>query len=165
MGKSAAEKMREYRQRLKDNAEKYEAYLTKAKQRKKRNYVPVNQLSSTEKKRRREKNRNDVRAHRIKKRIERVEIPQPCTSLSKSGYETPESADRLIVNMSFPNRRNEPRKRVQRALSKKNREYKELKLMFENIRKKYRTNLRRLQRIKKKQRNETQQGQIQNEKQ
>ena len=50
MERSAAEKMREYRQRLKDNAEKYEAYLTKAKQRKKRNYVLVNQLSSTEKK-------------------------------------------------------------------------------------------------------------------
>ena len=153
MGKSAAEKMRDYRKRLKEDPERYSEYLAKAKKRKKNNYVPVNQLNKREKQRRREKNKSDVRAHRIRKMLERVEIEQANTSLSESGYETRDS--RLVVNMQFPRRRNGPRKRMQRALSKKNRENKELQLEVENLRKKYRKTLKRLQRVKRKDKHHT----------
>jgi len=67
MGKSAAEKMREYRKRLKEDPEipfrVFFEYLAMAKKRKKNNYVSVNQLNAREKQRRREKNTKVMSAH------------------------------------------------------------------------------------------------------
>lgn len=154
MVKSAAEKMREYRKRLKEDPNKYEDYLAKAKRRKKENYVPVNQLSNTEKKRRREKVREYVYRHRLKKKMEDAEV-QRNTNMSESGYDTQESSGPMIINLPFPNRQNGPRKRVSRALSKKHKELKELKSKFQHLEKKYKSSLRNLQRLKKKQREHT----------
>ena len=74
MVKTAAEKMREYRKRLKDDPEKYHEYLTKAKKRKLHNYKPVCQLTRKEKEKRREKTRSYVKRHRDKKRLRRKKI-------------------------------------------------------------------------------------------
>lgn len=56
-----------------------------------------------------------------------------------SGYETktPESLGQLVVNLRFLNRRNGPRELVSHALARKHKEYKDLKLKFEDIQKRY----------------------------
>ena len=152
MATSAAERMREYRKRLKQDPEKYQDYLTKAKQRKRRNYTPVTQLTKTEKQKRREKTRQYVEIHRKKKKLETVANVQNESVVSEtSGYETntPDSQRPLIVNLPFPNRRNGPRKRVSRALATKHREYNDLKLKFDVLQKRYKRNMRSLQRYKK----------------
>lgn len=125
MATSAAEKMGEYRKRLKQDPEKYQDYLTKAKQRKRQNYTPVSQLTRTEKQRRREKTRQYVEIHRKKKKLETKESVQNESVVSETGcYETstPKSLGPLIVDPSFFNRRNGPKKRVSLALARKRRE-------------------------------------------
>ena len=155
MVKTAAEKMREYRKRLKDDPEKYHEYLTKAKERKLHNYKPVCQLTRKEKEKRREKTRSYVKRHRDKKKIQEEENRQrdvtPVTT-ETSGYETNsnENLGPLVVNLPFPNRKNGPRRRVSRALSKKHREFKDLKLKYGDLQKKYKRHMRSLQRYKKK---------------
>lgn len=154
--------MREYRKRLKEDKEKYEDYLTKAKRRKKDNYVPVNQLTNTEKKKRREKMKEYTRRHRLKKRIADANVERNA-NVSESGYDTQGSSEPLIVNLPFPNRRNGPRKRISRALSKKHNEYKKLKSKFEQLERKYKSNLRNLQRTKKNVREQRKSQQIDDE--
>ena len=62
--------MREYRKRLKDDPDKYQDYLNKAKQRKRQNYTPVDRLNRTEKAKRRQKIRGYVKCHRYKKKAQ-----------------------------------------------------------------------------------------------
>ena len=153
MGKSAAEKMREYRKRLKNDPEKYQEYLNKAKQRKLQNYTPVDRLSRKEKDKRREQTRDYVKRHRNKKKAQAdANIQGPPAASDTSGYETNavEDTGPMVVNLPFPNRKNGPRKRVSRALSKKHRECKDLKEKLSKLRKKYKRRMRSLQRLKKK---------------
>ena len=111
MVKSQAEIQREYRQRLKADPEAYTEYLAKARERKKKNFIPVARLSRSEKKRRIERNVNYSRRHRLKQQINRRNTAEDVTS----GYETASSTGtsnegRLIVK--FPNRQNGPKMRI-----------------------------------------------------
>lgn len=68
MAKSRAEIQRQYRERLKQDKEAYELYLLKARQRKKKNYIPVDKLGRKERSHRRLKNKEYLHRHRPKKK-------------------------------------------------------------------------------------------------
>ena len=148
MVKSRAEIQREYRQRLKADPEAYTEYLAKARERKKKNFIPVARLSRSEKKRRIERNVNYSRRHRLKQQINRRNTAEDVTS----GYETASSTGtsnegRLIVK--FPNRQNGPKMRISNQLKQKSSDLKQLQIQYDNLNSKYRNAMRSLQRIKK----------------
>ena len=68
MVKSRAEIQREYRRRLRADPVQYELYLLKARQRKRKNYVPVARLNRAEKAERRKNNAIYLHHRRQKKR-------------------------------------------------------------------------------------------------
>ena len=156
MVKSKADIMREYRQRLKEDPVKYELYLSQARQRKRKNYVPAASLSRKDRRKRNETNNKYLKKHRKAKKqhiLEELARDNIAENLMEtSGYETNQSADNtpLVVDMHFPNRRNGPRKRISRSLAKKSKELKKLKTDYEGLQTKYKRAMRSLQRLKKK---------------
>ena len=136
MVKSRAETQREYRQRLKADPEVYTEYLAKARERKKKNFIPVARLSRSEKKRRRERNVNYSRRHRLKQQINRRNTAEDVSS----GYETASSTGtsnegRLIVK--FPNRQNGPKMRISNQLKQKSSDFKQLQIQYDKLNSKY----------------------------
>ena len=80
-------------------------------------------------------------------------ITKNVENMDTSGYDSPgahmdNSQIRLVVQMPF--RASGPRKRISRVLWKKNRVLSNIKTDFQELQRKYKTTLRRLQRLKKK---------------
>lgn len=156
MAKSRAEIQKAYRERVK--AKNKEAYLKKERERRRKNYVPSCQLSRRDRIRRNTKNNEILKRHRqrVRERVRAEEaarnIDQNQEIMDTSGYESLGTQNDLpgglIVRMPF--RRNGPRKRIGRALSKKSRELTKLKTDYVTLQRKYKTTLRRLQRMKQK---------------
>lgn len=159
MALTRAEIQRNYRQRKKEK--EGEKYLEKERQRQRRNYIPVALLSSSAQKKRNRKINERVRKHRKNKK-ERQEIPlqedDAVENLPESsGYESMSASvsnERELLQVRLPilsARRNGPKKRLSKALSKAHREIKKLKSENDNLQRKVKTIQRRVQRMKNKQ--------------
>ena len=154
MAKTRSEIQKAYRKRKK--ATNNEEYLRKERERRRRNYVPSAALSKRERLRRNSKNNETLRHHRQRKREYEDAAQnnnQNVENMDTSGYDSPgahmdNSQTRLVVQMPF--RASGPRKRISRVLWKKNRVLSNIKTDFQELQRKYKTTLRRLQRLKKK---------------
>ena len=134
VAKSRAEIQKAYRERLK--AKDNEAYLKKERERRKRNYVPTEFLSRRDKIRRNAAINLALKRHRKRKLQEKREAealqqPQP---------------EPMMIKMPFNQRGKGPRKRISRALGKKTLEVAKLQEQLKEVKKKYRTALRKIQR-------------------
>ncbi|ESO91800.1 hypothetical protein LOTGIDRAFT_163160 [Lottia gigantea] len=109
MAKSRAEIQKAYRQRKKEKDN--DAYLRKERERRRKSYVLSGELTSRERNRRNEKNRQNLSRHREENEVRN-------NSLDSSGYDSGTASKSqnspLIVNMPFilPNRRNGARRRT-----------------------------------------------------
>lgn len=160
MAKSRAQIQREYRQRLKERDN--EGYLAKERERRRRSYIPSENLSRKERTARNAYNRNYLRVYRAKKKeaIHRIqqENLQNIEVASTSGYESalspvdPSNSDidnRMIVQLRFQKKANGPKMRISKELSMVKLEMKDLQEKYDNLKRKYRTNSRSLQRMKR----------------
>ena len=126
------------------------------KERRRRNYVPSAALSKRERLRRNSKNNETLRHHRQRKREYKDAAQnnnQNVENMDTSGYDSPgahmdNSQTRLVIQIPF--RASGPRKRISRVLWKKNWVLSKIKTDFQELQRKYKTTLRRLQRLKKK---------------
>lgn len=151
MVKSRAEIQKAYRQRLKEKNNN--EYLSKERERRRRTYVE-NQLLSEEKRvERNKKNREYLRLYRQRKRelVQQNNRNQEDV-VESSGYESAhvEPQNRLNVRLNFHNRANGPKMRVAKELRKTKQELKALKETHENLKRKYRSTMRSIQRKNKK---------------
>lgn len=145
MALTRAEIQKNYRERQK---KKNGQFLKKERARQKRNYVPVNCLTDSERKKCNMKTKQRVHKHRLKKRDNAALRPEQI--VSESGYETVGSSGLGPLIVKLPNaRRNGPRKRLSKALRNANTSLKELKLENEILKRKVKTTQRKMQRIKK----------------
>lgn len=133
MGKSRADIQKAYRQRLKEKNN--EQYLAKERDRRRRNYIPNEQLSTKKRQERNQKNRDYLKQYRRKKKEAAALIhqePEPNTS----GYESTASRgqNRMVVRLNYPNRSNGPRMRISKELDKARKELKQMKeRLFKSI--------------------------------
>ena len=154
MVKSRAEISRDYRKRLKEKDN--DQYLRKERERRKKSYIPSGLLSRKDRAERNKKNNVTLRRHRLRKKQalqelrENVAAPNDDDAASTSGYESISSASHMVVAMPFPNRRNGPKKRINRSLSKAYRKITELKKSRDKLMKKLRSAKKRNQRLTKK---------------
>lgn len=133
VAKSRAEIQRAYRQRLKEKNN--EEYLKKERERRKKTYIPSAQLSRRERLRRNIENNIHLRRHRQRKADAKKAADQ---------NQTP-----LIVALPFNNKAKGSRKRVSRALARQNKKMKKIESTLSELRKKYKSALRKIQRAKK----------------
>ncbi|XP_046548265.1 uncharacterized protein LOC124258241 [Haliotis rubra] len=148
MGKTRAEIQKAYRERLK--AKNNEAYLAKERKRRSDSYVPSAQLSRKDRLRRNLRNKETLKRHRQRKRAiaQADDDRAPAHDIDTSGYDSlPDGSQApLLVQMRFPNRRNGPRKRISHALAAKTSQVSKLKDDLQNLKRKYKTVLLKLQR-------------------
>ena len=105
VAKSNAQKQREYRERKKSNDDKF---LEKERRRQKKYYTPVDKLSKTEHKKRKEAVRARVKKSReeerkLLKRVQELLQPSPSSSIDSSIC-TDNSG--FVVKISFPSKGN-----------------------------------------------------------
>ena len=147
---SRAEIQKRYREKKK--ATEGEAYLAREQARQKRNYVPVEMLMRSARKKRNDKIKERVRKYRQNRKMSasRNEDTEGNDTVEEtSGYETQDSnVSHLIVKL--PNaRRNGPKKRLSKALSKTCRSVTKLTSENERLRTKLKSAQRKLQRSAK----------------
>ena len=131
VAKSRSEIQKAYRERLK--AKDKEGYLRKERERRKKNYVPTGSLSRRERMRRNAAINVALRRHRKRKLQEKTDAEA-------------EEKPKLVIKMPFNQRRNGPNKRIGRALRKKELDVEKLQVELEEVKKKYKTALKRIQR-------------------
>lgn len=154
MVKSRAQIQKEYRQRLKekDNA----GYLEKERRRRRQSYLPNSQLPPKERKQRNDYNKDYLRHYRAKQKaaLQLIQANNQPPESSTSGYESSTSlsvpADtRLVVQMRFQQKANGPKMRISKELNKIKEEMKTLQSKHDDLKRKYRTTARSLQRVKR----------------
>ena len=151
MGKSRAEIQKAYRQRLKEKNN--EEYLRRERERMRRTYVPSNELSQRDKKR-----RNELNREKLKRFYDRKRAARHTSSLETSGYESGPSEDndrgRLRVRLPHLHGRNNRRKgaliRWKRELSEATSRIRLLEQERSKLKTKFKSTQRSLQRIKHK---------------
>lgn len=148
---SRAEIQKRYRERKK--VKEGEQFLAKERARQKKYFVPIASLSRRDKEKRRQSVRERVQKYRKKKKEEKAqnidsEVDDDSDILETSGYESlqSENLERLVVKLPCA-RKNGPRKRISRALSKANYNLKNLKNENEMLRKKLKSTQRKMQRL------------------
>lgn len=146
---SRAEIQKRYRERKK--VKEGEKFLAKERARQKKYFVPIASLSKQDKEKRRQSVRERVQKYRKKKKEEKaqnIEVDDDSDILETSGYESlqSENLERLVVKLPCA-RKNGPRKRISRALSKANYNLKNLKNENEMLRKKLKSTQRKMQRL------------------
>lgn len=162
MVKSRAEIQKEYRKRLKEKNN--DEYLAKERLRRKKGYVPNAQLSRKARESRNKKNRDYLKLYRHKKKQavlnEQNNADLDGSIVNSSGYESAQTSslpnptnsdnqNRLLVRMNFSNRANGPRMRVSKELKKTKQNLKTMKENFDKLKRKYRTAMRSMQRMKR----------------
>lgn len=140
---SRAEIQKRYRERKK--LEEGRGYLEKESRRQRKYYVPVANLSTSEKRKRNESIKKRVRKHRLSKATEQNR--QVSDIDSESGYSTQQSSSRLVVKL--PLRRNGPKRRINNALKSANTKLRRIIKLNIESNKKVRTLQRKLQRLQK----------------
>lgn len=137
VAKSRAEIQKAYRERQKKKNE--EEFLKKERERVKRYFVPAADLGRRDKLRRRVANSQAVKRYNQKKK-----------AAEQAKEQLPEEiAQPLIVRLPFPNRKKGSRKRISRAYGKKYKELNQMKVQLAQMKKKYKTVMRKLQRRSK----------------
>ena len=135
VAKLRAEVQRAYRERKK--AENKENWLEKERERRRKYYIPVAELSRRERIRRNHSNNVVLKRHRKRKAAEKR---------ARIG-EIQDEATPLIVRLPF--RAKGSRKRVSRAIKKKNKDLNKMGKQIEELKRKYKRAMRKLQRSKK----------------
>ena len=110
MAKSNAQKQQEYQERKKSNDDKF---LDKERRRQKKYYTPVDKLSKTEHKKRKEAVRARVKksreeARKLLKRVEELSQPSPSSNIDSSICS---DSSGFVVKISFPSKGNSSKKR------------------------------------------------------
>lgn len=152
MGKSGAEIQKAYRRCLKEKDAR--EYLRSEREHMRRNYIPTSELSENDGKIRNERNREKLRAFYERKRQQRQ--ANQATEQETSGYDSGQASSsqgrgRLQVRMNFvSNRRKGAIRRWKREMSHANARIQQLELEREELRKKYRSAQKKVQRQKAK---------------
>ena len=149
MVKSRAEICRDYRRRLKEKDN--EGYLRRERERRRKNYVPSEKLSKSQRAERQAKGRAAVRRHRERYRRQ-DNNEEESNAADTSGYETMSSENHnsnMIVAMRFPNRSAGPRTRIRNDLNKAKQTITDLKLENIELARKLKSEQKKRQRIVK----------------
>ncbi|XP_060604512.1 uncharacterized protein LOC132757278 [Ruditapes philippinarum] len=126
------------------------------RERRRKSYVESKYLSEEKRKERNKKNREYLRLYRQKRRkaalqnVENNRENADTSTMDFSGYESAqlEGRNRLQIRMNF--RTNGPRMRVTKELAKTKKEFKVLKENYDNLKRKYKSTMRSIQRMNKK---------------
>ena len=148
MAKSNAQKQREYRERKKSNDDKF---LEKERRRQKKYYTPVDKLSKTEHKKRKEAVRARVKksreeARKLLKRIQELSQPSPSSSIDSSICS---DSSGFAVKVSFPSKGNSSKKRRLERQQRARRELQSLKNKNDQLQKRNEALRKRFEREKK----------------
>ena len=148
MAKSNAQKQREYRERKKSNDDKF---LEKERRRQKKYYTPVDKLSKTEHKKRKEAVRARVKksreeASKLFKRVQELSQPSPSSSIDSSICS---DSSGFVVKISFPSKGNSSKKRRLERQQRARRELQSLKNKNDQLQKRNEALRKRLEREKK----------------
>ena len=148
MAKSNAQKQREYRERKKSNDDKF---LEKERRRQKKYYTPVDKLSKTEHKKRKEAVRARVKmsreeARKLLKRVQELSQPSPSSSIDSSICS---DSSRFIVKISFPSKGSSSKKRRLERQQRACRELQSLKNKSGQLQRRNEALRKRLEREKK----------------
>ena len=144
MVKSRADIQREYRRRKKEK--EGEEYLEKERKRVKGYYVPIQDRTPAERKKRRENVRKFVRQHRLKKLQEKHQSTRSetaSTSTERDEVEDefgvsstrPSTSSVMTVKLPSFDPKNRSRKRIARATANHHREIKKLRAANDNLKK------------------------------
>ena len=157
MVKSRADIQKEYRRRKK---EKEGAYLEKERKRVKGYYVPIQERTPAERKKRRENVRKFVRQHRLNKLQEKHQTTRsetPSTSTKRDEVEDefgvsstrPSTSSLMTVKLPSFDPKNRSRKRIARATANHHREIKKRRAANDNLKKQLKRVSKRYERLSK----------------
>ena len=159
MGKTKAQRQREYRARLKEKDE--QKYLKDARERQKRNYIPVKRLSKSDIEQRHTDTRERVRKSRAaaKQRVKetREKEPEPvemsldaATNRKRTLLGNIEASGTMFVKLNFsqPKKGESTKKRKRLSAERKRKEIQKLKCKNESLKRKTERLYKRIQRQK-----------------
>ena len=149
MAKSNAQKLREYRERKKSNDDKF---LEKERPRQKKYYTPVDKLSKTKHKKRKEAVRARVKKFReeAKKFLKRVQELSHSSLSSNMDSSICSDSSGFVLKISFPSKDNSSKKRRLERQQRARPELQSLKNKNDQLQKRNEALRNQLQREKKK---------------
>ena len=158
MVKSRADIQREYRRRKKEK--EGEEYLEKERKRVKGYYVPIQDRTPAERKKRRENVRKFVRQHRLKKLQEKHQSTRSETASTSTerdevedefGVSSTRPSTSSVMRVKLPSfdPKNRSRKRIARATANHHREIKKLRAANDNLKKQLKRISKRYERLSK----------------